>query len=237
MNRTKPVYLLAGGRGGDAGTLTRLLAKALGEAERERPVVAHIGAANGDSTPFFLMMAGFLKKAGAGTVTPVKLARKQADVEAVRAALGSADAIFVSGGDVEAGMRWLNFHRLGPFLRMLQRRGRLFIGVSAGSIMLGTQWVRWLDPKDDSTAELFPCLGMAPLLCDTHAEDDDWEELRVAVALLGKNRTGYGIPNGAALCIRPGGTPAALGRPVVRFSRRAGRAVRTADLKPSPEKI
>jgi len=48
------------------------------------------------------------------------------------------------------------------FLRRLHRSGRLFFGTSAGSIMLSRKWVRWRDPHDDRSAELFPCLGLHP---------------------------------------------------------------------------
>ena len=44
--------------------------------------------------------------------------------------------------------------------------------------MLSRQWIAWSDPDDDATAAPFDCLGFAPLLCDTHAEEDDWNELR-----------------------------------------------------------
>ena len=44
--------------------------------------------------------------------------------------------------------------------------------------MLARRWVRWTDPHNDDSAELFPCLGFAPVFCDTHGEGDGWGELR-----------------------------------------------------------
>jgi peptidase E len=49
------------------------------------------------------------------------------------------------------------------FLRNQYRKGKPFFGISAGSIMLAKNWVRWSDPQVDSSAELFPCLGISDL--------------------------------------------------------------------------
>ena len=119
--------------------------------------------------------------------------------------------IFVSGGDVEAGMRVLERTGFAPLLKELHQAGKPFIGLSAGSIMLAQSWVRWPDADDDATAETFPCLGLAPLLCDTHAEKEDWEELKVLLKLSGA-AMGYGIPSGAALRVSADGSLAALGK-------------------------
>jgi len=226
MSRSKPLFLLAGGPVSKPGGMKSLLRDVLAATGREKPIVAHIGVANGDNRTFCLFTAALLKKAGAGAVTPVKLAREQADAVKAKAVLKAADAVFISGGDVEEGMRWLNHYRLGAFLRGLQRSGVLFFGISAGSIMLGTQWVRWRDPKDDATAELFPCLGLAPILCDTHAEQDGWEELKVAVALLGEKGRGYGIPAGGAIRAGGDGVLTALVKPAICFENRSGRVAR-----------
>jgi hypothetical protein len=103
------------------------------------------------------------------------------------------------------------------------------MGLSAGSIMLARCWVRWPDPDDDSTAEVFSCLGLASLVCDTHGEREDWEELKALLTLIGPD-VGYGIPAGSALRIPSEGSLDALGRPVHRFTWRNGVAERLADL-------
>lgn len=96
-------------------------------------------------------------------------------------------------------MMWLVRHGLDSFLKELYSNGKLFFGLSAGSIMMGTHWVRWDDPDDDDTASLFDCLGFVPTVFDTHAEDEDWKELKTALRLLGPGAKGYGIPSGGVI--------------------------------------
>jgi peptidase E len=207
------IILIAGdpdhrGRGKDP-----LLAAALQRLDRALPSVAYVGAASNDSRIFFLWIAALLKRAGAGPVRLAPRARRRSVPAKARPLLEQADVIFVSGGDVELGMGVLERTGAMGLLRELHRAGKPFIGISAGSIMLAGRWVRWADADDDSTAESFPCLGLAPLLCDTHAEGDDWEELKMLLKLTGAP-VGYGIPSGAALHVAPGGSVSALGKPV-----------------------
>lgn len=98
--------------------------------------------------------------------------------------------------------------------------------------MLAERWVKWRDPEDDRTAETFPCLALAPVLCDTHGEEDDWEELQVLLSLSPEGSVGYGIQTGAALVCLPDGTVEARGVPVHRFLHRGNTVVRIEDLLP-----
>ena len=233
MNKTKPMYLVGGGNWRNPLALVPILKTIFSETGSPHPQVAYIGAANGDSRSFLTTLRGLFKTAGAKQVTPANLAKTDANVAKAKLVLEAADAVFVSGGDVEEGMRWLAHHGLGPHLRQLYDNGVLFFGISAGSIMLGHQWVRWADPDDDTTATLFPCLGLAPMVCDTHAEDDDWEELKAAVKLLGDRGVGYGIPSGGAIRIGSEGDVAALGKSAVRYENRGGKVNQGADLPPA----
>jgi peptidase E len=230
MKKPQPVYLLAGGHWKNPGVMTPLFAEIFSSGGEARPRVAYLGTASGDNWMFFKLLAGLFKKAGAREVIRVRLASNQADVPQAREQLHSADIIFVSGGDVAEGMRWLQLHRLVPFLRDLHAAGKPFFGVSAGSIMLGKQWVRWEDDQDDDTAELFDCLNLAPIICDTHAEAEDWEELKKAVQLLPRAGRGFGIPTGGVLRVGVEGRPVALLKPCAIYTRRGGQAVRLADL-------
>jgi cyanophycinase len=189
------------------------------------PAVAYVGAASGDNSVFRVWIAKMLQKAGAGSVTLAPLCGRRADPDKAAAVLEESDVVFVSGGDVEEGMRVLAATGMVKTLRGLHRAGKRFFGVSAGSIMLARRWVRWSDPTDDSTAELFPCLDIAPVLCDTHGESDGWEELRALVRLAPGRAVGHGIVSGSALVVGPDGALTALGGEIHRFARRAGEAV------------
>ena len=229
MNGTpRPVVLFAGGRANIAKGVDPLLPPVLAQAGVARPSIAYVGAASDDDRGFFRWLTLYFRAAGAGQVRLAPLAAPRADLDEARAVLSGSDLVFVSGGDVEVGMRHLDRCGILPFLKQLHGEGKPFFGMSAGSIMLARCWVRWSDSNDDSTSEVFPCLGLAPILCDTHAEADGWEELR-ALLRLGRPAIGYGIPSGAAVRVTAGGRATALGKPVTRLIRR-GTAI--AELAP-----
>ncbi|MBN2402473.1 MAG: Type 1 glutamine amidotransferase-like domain-containing protein [Spirochaetes bacterium] len=230
MKKIKPVYLIAGGNWRKPGALMPILKEVMKAAGKEHPQIGYIGTANGDDPWFFDSINENLMSAGADSIRQIFLADNNADMKAAKSALSSVDAIFMSGGDVEEGMRWLNLHKLTPFLMELYANGVLFFGLSAGSIMLGKQWVRWKDPDDDSSASLFGCMGIAPVVCDTHAEKDKWEELITAVKLLGDKSKGYGIPAGGVIVAGADGGLSALVKPAALFVNNSGRVVRTDDI-------
>lgn len=229
---SKPLYLLAGGQRSAPTTLRELLRTVFTESGVPAPVIAYVGAANRDDDAFFQRVAQRFTNAGARAVTHALLCTRTADLAAAQTLLTSADIVFVSGGDVAEGMRVLHQKQMVPFLRRLFEGGVPFFGISAGSIMLAQQWVHWSNPADDSTATLFPCLGFAPILCDTHGEDDDWNELQVALRLIRDDAVGYGIVSGAAIKVYPDGTVEAFGYPIHRYARREGRILRVSDLLP-----
>jgi cyanophycinase len=229
MSDLKDLYLLAGGRGG--GNMAPILQAVFADIGVPSPTIAYVGAANGDNPEFYERMAGMLKQVARCRIVQAITCPDDADVEIALNTLKSADAVFVSGGDVEAGMEVLNKRGIAGVFTELYGQGRLLFGVSAGSIMLAKEWVRWTDPEDESTAELFPCLGVAPVLCDTHGEGDDWEELKAAVQLCPGGALGYGITSGTCLRIKPGGVVDALSGRIAVFAHRGTKAVRQADLR------
>ncbi len=235
MNALNPVYLMAGGRGDGMRSISPVMQAISTDLGIPRPVIAYVGVAFGDNWGFYQMISAMLRRACACQVERVIIAYKRANLDKARRILLAADAVFMSGGDMDAGMRVLQEKNMVDFFRDLYKQGKLFFGISAGSIMLATEWVRWRDPDDDSTAELYPCLGFAPVICDTHAEEDDWEELKAALLLKqdgtgGENAIGYGIPSGACLKVTPDGRVAALGGPVARYGVVKGKVKRQADL-------
>jgi cyanophycinase-like exopeptidase len=230
--RSKPVWLLAGGPGSHRRGPDPLIQRALSLAGKPSPSVAYVGAPSGDNRAFFVMIAALLKKAGAGEVTLVRLCGRRPDLARARDELARTDLVFMTGGDVEEGMRVLEATGTIADLHRLAAAGVPFLGVSAGSIMLARSWVRWRDPKDESSVELFPCLGIADALCDTHGEGEGWEELATLARVAPEGSVGHGIPTGAGLVVHPDGVLEAAGTPVHRFESRGGRAVRIADLAP-----
>jgi cyanophycinase len=226
------IHLMAGGRGQSRAKGDPLLSRIMASAPVAHPAVAYIGAASNDDRSFFSMIEYSMLACGAGRVTLASLVSPHIKVERARETLKSADMVFVSGGDVEGGMEVLEDREVLPLLRELHQAGKPFFGISAGSIMLGRQWVRWEDPDDDSTASLFPCMGLAPLVCDTHSEGEGWGELATLLRLSPEGTVGYGLPSGSGLCVHPDGRVEAMEGPVHSFARKGAKVARLPDLTP-----
>jgi peptidase E len=234
----KPLALhLTGGGPGAVLALRRHFKTALLGIERARPVVAYVGAASNDNAGFFTMIKTAVTTSTSARMRLAKIASPRASASDARALLAECDLVFVSGGDVEHGMKVLHDRDMVTHLRSLARAGKPMFGISAGSIMLSRDWVRF--PDDDAAkAELFPCLGIAPLHADAHAEADNWDELRVLVDLLRRRREGkeigYGLTRKGGVRIdidETGAKIGAIGTPIPRIGVRANKVV---DLAPLP---
>jgi cyanophycinase-like exopeptidase len=233
MSGIKPVYLLGGGWSANRRANDLLVREVFRESVKKSPSVGYVGAANGDDEGFFNRLADMFRENGAGVVTHALLASDDADLSKAKTVLRHSDMVYISGGDVDKGMHTLKKRGMVNFLAELYREGKPLFGLSAGSIMLAKEWVRWRNPDDDTTAEVFPCMAFAPVLCDTHDEEGGWEELKKLLMLEKDSATGYGIATGTALKVFPDGRVEALGGAVHRYVRRSGRVKRISDLLPS----
>jgi peptidase E len=233
MSGLHPVYLLAGGRPRNGQAFNPLLQAVFQESGKEHPTIAYVGAASEENKAFYLMMAAMLKGVGAGKIRHAVLASPKADIKKAREILESADIVYISGGDVEQGMQVVQEKNVAEYLVGLYKQGKPFFGVSAGSIMLAKEWIRWRDPDDDATAEIFPCLGLAPVICDTHGEQDRWEELQALLALEKDGTTGYGIVSGTAIKVFSDGKIEALGGAIHQYTKHNGKVERIGDVVPA----
>ena len=228
----KPVYLLAGGRPRNRkkqDTLLQAVFRGYGIAS---PTIAYSGTASGDDKNFFNFISAELIQAGAGRVNHAVIVPEGSDIKKAQSILESADIVFVSGGDVEAGMDILQERKMIGFLNELYRQGKPFFGISAGAIMLADRWVRWRDPDDDDSAELFPCLGFAQIICDTHDEQGGWEELQAAIRLEKEGGRGYGLASGSGVKVTPDGKVEALGGDVYQYTHHGDRVERIENIRP-----
>jgi peptidase E len=234
MNTQQPIYLLAGGRGKSRLTIFSDIRKIINSIGKVKPEIAFIGAASlKDNWLIYALLSTFIKAGCNCRINRVVIAPRKADLNKAREILQKADAVFISGGDVKVGMQVLQEKNMVGFLQELAGQGKPFFGASAGSIMLSREWVRWRDPKDDSTIELFPCLGLVPVICDTHCEKDDWVELKAALQLKGEDTTGYGITSGACLKAYPDGRLEAENGAVARYIVLNEKIERLPDLLPA----
>jgi peptidase E len=131
-----------------------------------------------------------------------------------------ADLVFLSGGDPVVGARLLVESGADAWLRSARERGATLAGGSAGAILLGAWWASWPDDFDDQPFDggrLVPCTRVVDdLVVDTHAEDDDWEELKMVRGMLRKKAVtirARGIPTSGGLFILPDGQLEPVGDP------------------------
>jgi cyanophycinase-like exopeptidase len=210
MSRRKPTFLIAGDPGSRRTRSDPLLRTVFDNCGVSSPAIAYVGAASHDDRGFVGWVSDTFSKSGSGEVTLAATVQRF-ERRSFEKICEAADAVFISGGDVEAGMDVVARRRLAPFFNELYRGGKLLFGLSAGAIMLARAWVRWKDDHD-SVGGLFPCLGIADVLCDVHGEKEDWDELRALLRLSPDSSSGYGIRAGSAMRVDPDGTVKPLGR-------------------------
>lgn len=218
--------------GGGPGTVLAMRRhfKAALEGLRPRPLVAYVGVATSDNRGFYSMIRGAMGLVGA-RMKLARIASPRAPLSEARALLEDCDLVFMSGGDVDHGMKVLHERDMAKPLVALARAGKPMLGISAGSLMMGRDWVRFPD-DDEARAELFPCLGLAPVHVDAHSEDDGWSELRTLVRLLhargDASPVGHGLTRKGGLHVGVEGgevTLEAMGTPIPRIVVRGGKVV------------
>jgi cyanophycinase-like exopeptidase len=219
----RPTTLIAGQHGSSHFGTQPFLAEALRLTGKERPLALYVGAASGDDRSFGSALSTLIERAGAAQVLWPKLARRRKQYAAVRDALRCVDFVFVGGGDVDAGMRTLRDGELLGDFHAAAKRGVVFTGMSAGSIMLGQRWIRWPGAHAaDAEAETYACLGITPCSVDTHGEADGWQEAKSFAAVrareLGAPARVYAVPSGGALIVGHDGAVQARGEPVPVFA-------------------
>jgi len=228
------IHLLGGGPGAML-SLRKAFHAALADTGKDKPLVAYVGAASQDNTGFFGMIRGALAMTG-GRIQMAKLASPRAPVGEAKSLLEGCDLVFVSGGDVELGMKILHGRGAAGTLTSLAAAGKPMFGISAGSLMLAREWVRF-ESEDDHDGEIFPCLGIAPIHVDAHSEDDGWSELRALVRLLhargDPDPVGYGLTRkgGVRLWTNSPTRIEPFGTPIPRIVIRHGKAVEGAPLE------
>jgi cyanophycinase-like exopeptidase len=219
MADVKPLYLLAGGGPQRAEREARHIARALSESG-DRPRVAYIGAASGDSILFYKFMKAILHKAGAAEVDLVRLAGARADIPAAKRLLSAADVIFLSGGEVDEGMDWLARHGLVGFLWELRSQGKVFLGVSAGAIMMGSNGCAGRQ-RDDSTARLSTA-SVSFRLPSTPMRGRGLERAQGGPEAPGPRRRGYGIRSGGLVVVDGRGRMEAAGEGLLCYVNNGG---------------
>lgn len=195
-----------------------------------RPLVAWVGAANGDQRAWYERVAKVLRERYGAEVEP---ARTVGDVDAdeTRQLVDAAQMIYLGGGDVALLAERVRGSGLDEQIRRRHREGAVVVGVSAGAIGLTRYWVQF--PEDNLELDAptrFACIGALPLAVDCHDEESDWEELRALLGAWARQEPGaivdaYGIPLGGAIEVAPSGSVSHLGPTPKRLRLDRGRIV------------
>ncbi len=213
----KNIYLIAGHGEND----WQYVIDAVQAAGFEHPKAAHIGTANGDR---FIAVERTIQAMKGCPVTLAPLAPHHRDLAKAKRVIQESNVIFISGGEVEDGMIGLP-EDIRELLWQRYQDGALFIGMSAGTIMMGKAWPHWDDEDNDfDKAYLFDCIGFVPTIFDTHCEDEGWPELKKAVELSPEGFTGYGIPAGGMVIYTPEGEMKVT-KPLDPYTNVGGKAV------------
>ena len=183
-----------------------------------RPLVAWVGAANGDQRAWYERVAKVLRdRYGAEVELARTVPTVEFDAAETRSLIEAATMIYIGGGDVGLLAERVRALGLDEQIRRRHREGALVVGVSAGAIGLTRYWVQF--PDDNFEIEKptrFSCIGALEVAVDCHDEESDWEELRALLEAWEREEPGatvdaYGIPMGGALEIAPGGAVTHLG--------------------------
>jgi hypothetical protein len=210
MSVMGPAILIAHGVPGD-----KLHDRAF-ELTGARPLLAWVGAANGDQRAWYERVAKVLRERYGAEVEMARTVGEH-DTGETRQLIEAAQVIYIGGGDVSLLAERVRALGVDEQIRRRHAEGALVVGVSAGAIGLTRYWVQF--PEDNFELEhptRFACIGALPLAVDCHDEESDWEELRALLAAWEREEPGavvdaYGIPLGGALEIAPTGTVTHLG--------------------------
>jgi cyanophycinase len=192
---------------------------------RAAPRAAYIGASNGDDPQFYSIFEAAMEGIGVQDCRMILSSFSSGDESFIL----DSDVILLAGGDVERG--WKVFEEVGLRELIIQRyqEGTLLIGVSAGAVQLG---LFGLVREQGLFNKLIDTFKLVPLIIDTHAEGDEWSDLRETIQLLNGSAEGIGIPSGGGLVYHPDATVEAIRYPLVEFTIRDG-VMRHCLLQPS----
>lgn len=196
-----PLYLLADSQLLFAGAGGRSI---LDRARRHLPPsprAAYLGASNGDDPAFYDLFAAAMDCA---CITERRLVSSLYGDDD-RAWLAGAHLVVLSGGDVERGWRIFEQSGIREALHERYAAGAVLLGVSAGAVHLGWDY-----------------LQLVPARIGAHAEADGWSDLRRRTAASKEPVRGLGIPTGGGLVVHPDGAAEAVRRPVTELAFAGG---------------
>jgi hypothetical protein len=130
INIQKPTYLIAGGRGRNILSTFHIIEVIVRYIGKAKPTIAYVGVASlGDNWFIYLIISDLLRVMCHCQVQRILIAPKNADPDKAQEALESADMVFLSGGDMEAGMKILEEKNMVGFFRNSPEKENCSLGL------------------------------------------------------------------------------------------------------------
>lgn len=156
----------------------------------DRPSAAYIGASNGDDRTFFDLFCSAMSAIEISDCKMISSCFPPEDHEYLK----DANLILLAGGDFERGWQVMDAVGLRGAVVDAYLRGALLVGVSAGAVHLGVGGFVSAD-----SSHFVNTFALTPFLVGAHEEQDDWHNLRRAVARAEGNTRGIGLPAGGGM--------------------------------------
>lgn len=188
----------------------RALLTELAESLPARFRACHVGVFHGDDRAFAQRTIDFLATLGARVAAP-RLSDPRVDVAAARAAIESADLLYLDGGDTVAGVTRIRELGLIDAFQRAAKTARALFGLSGGACAAGPYTIGY---GDDDAPYVAPSLDLGvPLPLDVHDEREEWPELRALLRLKPPHPAGIAIPSKGVLVVGGDGSLASRGAP------------------------
>ena len=121
--------------------------------------------------------------------------------EVIKSKIGSADGIFVQGGNLKFLMDTWKKTGTDKLLLEAYNKGTVLSGVSSGAMC----WFKeGYDDCIDGQFIFVECLGIIPYINCPHYQSDYWQTFEEALAITKKKTSGIACDNGAGFCINDG---------------------------------
>lgn len=170
----------------------------------------YIGASNGDESAYYDMFVGAMENIDIVNCSMIHSEFQEEDEKNLKA----ADLILLAGGDVKKGLEVMENTGIKDIIIEKYYNGATIIGVSAGAIQLGWQY---LFVNEDKKEEIIDTLKIVPFLVGTGHNYNEWKNLKSLISDSESMKRGIGISAGSGIIYHPDQTVEVLNKLVDEF--------------------
>jgi len=200
QQQLNPVYLFA-----DSQPLFETSIKFLSNSTAQNASAAYIGFSNKNEPVFYEIFLAIMNNQG--ITNCMQISSNFSDTE--KEFLENSNLILLAGGDTKLGWKILQETACDKILQKKYSEGSILIGVSAGAIQLGLGFM--------ANNVKIEALQIIPMYIDVHDEQNNWNDLKLAVLKYTPALGGLGIPLHGGLVYHVDGTIQAIAKPIEEF--------------------